>query len=85
MPEKTGRSTKGDESSKAKRKGSWRSKVPGMFKGPLDGACNLSRVPLPWIGTHRAIGTYSSVDEPVRLERPACPPRLNSILTACVS
>ncbi|BGP73444.1 hypothetical protein NBRC10513v2_006855 [Rhodotorula toruloides] len=36
MPEKTGRSTKGDESSKAKRKGSWRSKVPGMFKGPLD-------------------------------------------------
>ncbi|BGP35025.1 hypothetical protein JCM10296v2_006855 [Rhodotorula toruloides] len=36
MPDKTDRSTKGGGSSKTKRKGSWRSKVPGMFKGPLD-------------------------------------------------
>jgi hypothetical protein len=37
MSEKTSRSAKGGASGEAKRKGSWRTKVPGMFKGPLDG------------------------------------------------
>ncbi|EMS18110.1 uncharacterized protein RHTO_06690 [Rhodotorula toruloides NP11] len=36
MPGKTDRPAKRGESSTPKRQGSWRSKVPGMFKGPLD-------------------------------------------------